>query len=62
MGGQQAEPVYQLFGKSGLGKNEFPALNTPVGQQVRYHIREGNHDINAYDWDQYIDFANKLIK
>ena len=43
-------------------KNEFPALNTPVGQQIRYHIREGNHDINAYDWDQYIDFANKLVK
>lgn len=62
MGGQQAEAVYQLYGKTGLGKNDFPALNTPVGQQVRYHIREGNHDINAYDWDQYIDFANKLIK
>jgi len=62
MGGQQAETVYQLYGKTGLGKTDFPALNTPVGQQIRYHIREGNHDINAYDWDQYIDFTNKLIK
>lgn len=59
---KNAEVVYDLYGKTGLGTNDAPALNTPIGNQIRYHIREGNHDITAYDWEQYIIFANQLIK
>ena len=62
MGAQLTEPVYALFGKKGIAGLEFPALNSPVGGHIRYHIREGNHDINSYDWDQYLKFAKQEVK
>jgi hypothetical protein len=57
-----AAPVYQLYRKKGLSQNKMPPINQPVGHQVRYHIRSGIHDITAYDWTQYIKFANELVK
>lgn len=62
LGAQQTEAVYQLYRKPGLGTVAFPGLNTPVGKQVRYHIREGKHDMTLYDWEQYINFARELVK
>lgn len=26
---------------------------------VGFHLRRGRHDITAYDWDRYMDFAGK---
>lgn len=57
-----AEPTYNLFGKKGLGTREMPAVNKQVGHTVRYHIRSGGHDIKSYDWEQYIRFADELVK
>ncbi|MEP7107853.1 MAG: hypothetical protein ABI760_07720 [Ferruginibacter sp.] len=54
-----ATPVYALFGKKGLGVNEMPPVNQPVGETIKYHVRTGVHDITLYDWKQYIDFADK---
>lgn len=51
---KHAGPVYELLGKKGLGVEEQPGLNSPVGDSVRYHIRDGIHDVTAYDWEQYI--------
>lgn len=60
---RQAGPVYALFGKKGLGVAEMPAVNQPVfGDAVAYHIRTGKHDITPYDWAQYLDFADKVLK
>ncbi len=56
------EPVYALFKKTGLGITEMPEVDSPAGQTVRYHIRTGKHDITTYDWEQYIKFANDLLK
>lgn len=59
-----AESVYALFGKKGLGVSarEMPAPNRPVGDTIRYHIRDGKHDITEYDWEQYLDFADKQLR
>ena len=57
-----ATEVYKLYGLKGIESPVFPALNTPVGETVSYHIRNGKHDILAYDWDQYIAFAKKFVK
>jgi hypothetical protein len=51
-----------LYGLKGIESDVFPALNNPVGSTVAYHIRNGKHDILAYDWDQYIAFAKKFVK
>ena len=54
-----AEPVYQLFGKTGLGVDEHPAAQQPVGDVIGYHLRSGKHDITEYDWTQYLRFADR---
>ena len=57
-----AEPVYELFGKAGLGVAEPPAVNKPVGNFIGYHIRTGKHDVTEYDWEQYLNFADRHFK
>ena len=59
---QAAEPVYALFGKKGLGVTAMPSLDTPVGDTIRYHNRTGKHDMTAYDWAQYLDFADRHLR
>jgi hypothetical protein len=63
LGLKGAEPVYALFGKQGLGTAEWPAVNHPLlGDALAYHIRTGPHDIKPYDWAQYLDFADRVMK
>lgn len=52
-----AGPVYQLFGKKGVGTDRMPEIHQPVGGAIRYHIRAGKHDVTDYDWDQFLAFA-----
>jgi len=54
-----AEPVYRLFGKHGVNTSTWPAPDTPIGESIGYHLRTGGHDITAYDWEQYIRFADR---
>ncbi|MBS0210783.1 MAG: acetylxylan esterase [Planctomycetes bacterium] len=56
-----AEPVYRLFKLPGLGVTEWPSVDTPVGQQVRYHVRTGKHDVLEYDWEQYLAFGHSTL-
>ena len=57
-----AGPVYRLFGKKGIESDQMPGIHQPVGEAVRYHVRAGKHDVTAYDWEQYIAFADKHLK
>lgn len=59
LGGKLAEPVYALFGKSGLGVSEPPAADKSVGDSIGYHARTGKHDILLFDWERYMDFADR---
>jgi hypothetical protein len=57
-----AGPVYQLFGKKGLGTTEMPPIGEPLrGDGAAYHIREGKHNLTLFDWQCYMDFADKLF-
>ncbi|MAI31486.1 MAG: acetylxylan esterase [Rhodopirellula sp.] len=62
-----ADPIFRLLGTSGMGGNkppaEFPNAESPVNSgQVGYHLRTGKHDVTAYDWAQYLDFADRHVK
>lgn len=56
---KHAGPVYKLFGLEGVGVEEQPAVNHLVGSRVGYHMRTGKHDVTAYDWEQYLNFADR---
>jgi len=56
---KNAEPVYSLFGKKGLGVTDMPPVDHPVGETIGYHIRTGKHDFTLYDWRHYLDFSDK---
>ena len=57
-----ATPVYELYGKKGITVENLPPLNQPTGEHIRYHIREGKHDVTDYDWQQYLAFADRHLK
>jgi len=60
---KNAEKVYALYGlKSGLPSNP-PGINEPVTRSpIAYHNREGEHNLTAYDWSNFIKFANYHYK
>ena len=62
LAGKHAEPVYKLFGLDGLGVADMPEVDHPVGDTIGYHIRTGKHDVTAYDWEQYLNFADRHFK
>ncbi len=62
LSGKNAEPVYALFKKAGLGVADQPAPDHPVGDFIGYHLRTGKHDITDYDWEQYLNFADRHFK
>ena len=66
-----AEPVYRLLGTAGLGgesvadhESAGPATDVPMGVEcgaMGYHRRSGKHDVTAFDWDQYLAFAERHL-
>jgi len=60
---KHASAVYELFGDKGLGVEEMPGLDSPVQiGRIGYHVRTGGHDLTEYDWQRYMDFADKHLK
>ena len=57
-----ASPVYSILGENPFPAKEMPAINTPVSGTIGYHIRSGVHDVTLYDWQQYLDFADRHLK
>jgi len=58
-----AKPVYDLYGKQVALPKDMPAVNSPIiNSAVGYHFREGKHDLNVYDWTNFIRFARLHFK
>jgi hypothetical protein len=58
---QLAGELFQKLGGKPLALKDFPMPNAASVGQVSYHLREGKHDIIAWDWKHYVEFI-KLIK
>jgi hypothetical protein len=59
LGAYHAGPVYQLYGLSTIESDRMPELHQPVMTNIGYHIRAGKHDVTDYDWERFMDFADK---
>ena len=59
---KHAGPVYELFNLKGLRQEEMPELNQSIGDLIGFHIRKGGHDVTEYDWESFLDFADKHLK
>jgi len=55
-----AAPVYRLFGCPTIRAEQFPLPDTPLhAGRMGYHLRTGEHDLTEYDWDRFMDFADR---
>jgi len=58
-----ASEVYRLLGKKGLDSEESPKVGKAIiKSDVGYHIREGGHSIEPYDWERFLEFADYHLK
>lgn len=58
-----ASEVYELYGKKGVMiTDDELKLDTPYHEgMIGYHRRTGGHALTAYDWNMFMDFADKNL-
>ncbi|TKJ37802.1 MAG: acetylxylan esterase [Planctomycetes bacterium B3_Pla] len=58
-----AGEVYRLLGRKGLTSESSPPVGEAIIESdVGYHIRQGGHSIQMYDWQRFLDFADYHLK
>lgn len=56
----QADPIYHLLGLTGMPQREKPLPEHPLHDgRIGHHHKTGNHDLDEYDWNCIMDFADK---
>jgi len=61
LGAQGADAAYRLLGTDGLAAREMPAPLRPVQSTIGYHLRPGGHGVTPYDWQRFMDFADRRL-
>lgn len=57
-GATRAEREIEALKYAAMPEPDQPLLDGTIA----YHIRTGKHAITAYDWQQYIKFADRFLK
>ena len=58
-----AEPVYRLFGPRSTLPDSMPPAHQPIlDGPLGFHLRTGVHDVTAYDWTQFLAFADRHLR
>jgi hypothetical protein len=61
MAGVAAGPVYELWGKKGLGTTVFPPMETPlIRGDIAFRQHSGGHT-PAPNWPTFIEFASRYL-
>ncbi|MEM9480593.1 MAG: acetylxylan esterase [Verrucomicrobiota bacterium] len=60
---KEGSRVYELLWSEGIPEDaEWPAAGDHLhAEAVGYHLREGKHDVEEFDWDLFIGFAESRI-
>jgi len=59
---QAASEAWEAHGIDGIGGDGFPPPGGASIGPVSYHLREGEHDLLAFDWDRYLEFADAQVR
>ena len=57
---KHAAPVYRLLTGEGIS-GDMPPVDQPIIGRQGYHIRSGRHSVTAFDWDQYLKWADQFL-
>jgi hypothetical protein len=59
----EASNVWVIYGKVKPLKDEMPLVNDLlINGPIAYHLREGGHNLEKFDWKLYLDHADVLFK
>jgi hypothetical protein len=57
---REAGEVYRLYGKTqGLGEPMLLPEETRIAGNLGCHLRSGAHALDEYDWERYLNFADR---
>lgn len=57
-----ASPVWSLWKQPGVGTTAFPEPGAALHEgRVGYHLRDGEHDLTPWDWQRFMDFADRHL-
>ncbi|MDF1574895.1 MAG: acetylxylan esterase [Bacteroidales bacterium] len=55
--------AFQLYNRDVFLPAQMPRPDQPVSSgKLGYHIRTGGHDVTRYDWEKFLDFADRHLQ